>query len=186
MLLLVGGLNRTVLVIEDDPDVRNALAELLSGEGYQVSATADGAEALDTLRGGLLPSVIVLDLMMPNMDGWDFRRAQLEDPTLAPVPVVLLTASGFRPDVVHESNGISVALSLIPALGVVTLFPECVRNQEAEGVAFRELEGRGAAVTCGFLRRVGERSVVAERFLRLWRATAETPTEKQSIRKIIS
>jgi CheY-like chemotaxis protein len=105
MLLLVAGLNRTVLVIEDDPDVRNALAELLAGEGYQVSATADGAEALDTLRGGLRPSVIVLDLMMPNMDGWDFRRAQLEDPTLAPVPVVLLTASGFRPDSMRSERG---------------------------------------------------------------------------------
>ena len=98
----------------------------------------------------------------------------------------LCEASGFRPDVVHESNGISVALSLIPALGAVTLFPECVRNQEAPGVAFRELEGRSATVTSGFLRRVGDRSLVAERFLRLWRATAETPTEKQSIRKIIS
>jgi DNA-binding transcriptional LysR family regulator len=97
----------------------------------------------------------------------------------------LCEASGFRPDVVHESNGISVALSLIPALGAVTLFPECVRNQEAQGVAFRELEGRSARVTCGFLRRAGDRSVVAERFLRLWRAIAETPTEKQSIRKII-
>jgi DNA-binding transcriptional LysR family regulator len=98
----------------------------------------------------------------------------------------LCEASGFRPEVVHESNGISVALTLIPALGVVTLFPECVRNQEAQGVAFRELEGRSATVTCGFIRRVGDRSVVAERFLRLWRATSETPTEKQSIRKIIS
>jgi len=104
-LALVAGLKRTVLVIEDDPDVRGALAELLSGEGYQVSASADGAEALDTLRGGLRPSVIVLDLMMPNVDGWDFRRAQLEDPALAAVPVVLLTASGFRPDSMHSDRG---------------------------------------------------------------------------------
>ncbi|HXJ19029.1 MAG TPA: response regulator [Polyangia bacterium] len=101
----MAGLKRTVLVIEDDPDVRSALAELLAGEGYQVSATADGAEALDTLRGGLLPSVIVLDLMMPKVDGWDFRRAQLEDPSLAQVPVVLLTASGFRPDSMRSERG---------------------------------------------------------------------------------
>lgn len=105
MLVQVAGLNRTVLVIEDDPDVRNALAELLASEGYQVSASADGAEALDTLRGGLRPSVIVLDLMMPKVDGWDFRRAQLEDPALAAVPVVLLTASGFRPDSMRSERG---------------------------------------------------------------------------------
>lgn len=96
---------QTVLVVEDDPDVRSALAELLSGEGYEVAATADGGEALDTLRAGLRPDVILLDLMMPNVDGWDFRRAQLEDPTLAGVPVVLLTASGFQPDSMRSDRG---------------------------------------------------------------------------------
>lgn len=95
----------TVLVIEDDSDVRNALAELLSTEGYVVSLTADGGEALEKLRGGLRPSVILLDLMMPNVDGWDFRRAQLDDPSLAPIPVILLTASGFRPDSMRSERG---------------------------------------------------------------------------------
>ncbi|HVT08740.1 MAG TPA: response regulator [Polyangia bacterium] len=97
--------NHTVLVIEDDSDVRNALAELLSTEGYDVSLTADGGEALEKLRGGLRPSVILLDLMMPNVDGWDFRRAQLDDPSLAAIPVILLTASGFRPDSMHSERG---------------------------------------------------------------------------------
>ncbi len=95
----------TILVVEDDPDVRSALAELLSGEGYDVAVTADGGEALETLRAGLLPSVILLDLMMPNVDGWDFRRAQLDDPKLAAVPVVLLTASGFQPDSMRSERG---------------------------------------------------------------------------------
>lgn len=101
----MGGPNHTVLVVEDDADVRNALAELLTAEGYEVAVTSDGAEALSTLRAGLRPSVILLDLMMPNVDGWDFRRAQLEDPALAAVPVVLLTASGFRPDSMHSDRG---------------------------------------------------------------------------------
>ena len=99
------GPTHTVLVIEDDTDVRNALAELLSTEGYAVSLTADGGEALDKLRAGLRPSVILLDLMMPNVDGWDFRRAQLDDPTLAAIPVILLTASGFRPDSMRSDRG---------------------------------------------------------------------------------
>jgi two-component system, chemotaxis family, chemotaxis protein CheY len=96
---------QTILVIEDDPDVRSALTELLASEGYEVAATADGGEALDTLRGGLRPSVIVLDLMMPRVDGWDFRRAQLEDPVLATVPVVLVTAAGFSPDSMRSQLG---------------------------------------------------------------------------------
>ena len=88
----------------------------------------------------------------------------------------LCEAGGFRPEVVHESNGVSISLSLIPALGAVTLFPECVRNQKADGVAYRELGGKNAAVTCGFLRRTGERSTPVERFLKLWRAMKSTPT----------
>ena len=88
----------TILVVEDDPDVRRALTELLASEGYEVAATADGGEALKTLRGACRRAVILLDLMMPNCDGWDFRREQLEDPTFASVPVVLVTAAGFSPD----------------------------------------------------------------------------------------
>ena len=97
--------NHTILVVEDDPDVRRALSELLASEGYKVSAAADGGEALKTLRAGLRPAVILLDLMMPNCDGWDFRRAQLEDPTFASVPVVLVTAAGFSPDSMRSQLG---------------------------------------------------------------------------------
>jgi CheY-like chemotaxis protein len=95
----------SILVVEDDPDVRRALTELLASEGYKVTAAADGGEALETLRGGLRPAVILLDLMMPNCDGWDFRRAQLEDPTFASVPVVLVTAAGFSPDSMRSQLG---------------------------------------------------------------------------------
>jgi len=95
----------TILVVEDDPDVRRALTELLASEGYKVAATADGGEALKTLRGGLRPAVILLDLMMPNCDGWDFRREQLEDPLFASVPVVLVTAAGFSPDSMRSQLG---------------------------------------------------------------------------------
>jgi DNA-binding transcriptional LysR family regulator len=92
---------------------------------------------------------------------------------------------GFRPEVVHESNGVSVSLSLIPALGAVTLFPECVRNQKAEGVVYRELEGKSATVTCGFLRRTDEQSTAVERFLKLWRAMEQTQSRQQPVRRII-
>jgi DNA-binding transcriptional LysR family regulator len=78
-------------------------------------------------------------------------------------------AAGFTPEVVNESNSISISLNLIPVTGTVTLFPECVRNQEAPGVIYRDLEGHITTVTCGFLRRSGNTAAPVERFLRIWR-----------------
>jgi DNA-binding transcriptional LysR family regulator len=79
-------------------------------------------------------------------------------------------AAGFTPEIVHESNEISVSLSLIPVAGVVTLYPQCVRARRAPGVIFRDLEGSVTTVTCGFLRRSGDVTPSIERFLKMWRA----------------
>jgi len=81
-----------LLIIEDDPDVSDALASVLREEGYEVVTAANGLEGLQQLRGGTPPSLILLDLMMPVMDGYRFRAEQLRDPTLAAVPVLVLTA----------------------------------------------------------------------------------------------
>src|SRR3984885_11310579 len=83
---------RTLLVVEDDVDIREALDGLLSMEGFRVSGCANGREALDWLRNSPKPDVILLDLMMPVMDGWQFRVAQKEDPELATIPVLALSA----------------------------------------------------------------------------------------------
>lgn len=83
-----------ILVVEDDADIRSALCSILEDEGYRVACAADGQEALGALRAGLRPAVILLDLMMPVMDGPDFRAAQLLDPRIADIPVVVLTADG--------------------------------------------------------------------------------------------
>lgn len=80
-----------VAIIEDDSEFRNMLRELLEEEQYRVVAVANGAEALETLRGTTLPNVILLDVAMPVMDGFDFLRFRNEDPQLAAVPVVLVT-----------------------------------------------------------------------------------------------
>jgi two-component system response regulator MprA len=82
------------MIVEDDADIRSALASILRSEGYRVACACDGREALDLLRGGVAPDVILLDLMMPVMSGHDFRAAQLADPALASIPVVVLTADG--------------------------------------------------------------------------------------------
>jgi CheY-like chemotaxis protein len=84
-----------VLVVEDDPDVRETLADTLREEGIAVDEAANGLEALECMReNDALPSVILLDLAMPVMDGRAFRDAQQRDPRLAAVPVILL--SGYR------------------------------------------------------------------------------------------
>jgi CheY-like chemotaxis protein len=84
----------TILLVEDDLDVREALAETLREEGYAVDCATDGIEALDYLRGGGRPGLILLDLMMPRMSGSEFRVAQKKDPLLVRYPVVLLSADG--------------------------------------------------------------------------------------------
>jgi signal transduction histidine kinase len=84
----------SVLVVEDDADIREALSGLLTEEGYSVNVCANGLDALTYLRAGRPADVIVLDLMMPVMDGWQFRVLQKRDPELAPIPVLALSADG--------------------------------------------------------------------------------------------
>jgi CheY-like chemotaxis protein len=86
---------RGILVVDDDDDVREALRRLLDDEGYAVAVASNGVEALDYLRSSApRPSVILLDLMMPVMNGWQFRGVQKKDPDLCSIPVVVLSASG--------------------------------------------------------------------------------------------
>ena len=85
---------RTILVVEDDCDIRSALCSILREEGYRVASASDGREAISSLKSGERPAIILLDLMMPVMNGTDFRKAQLRDPQLAGIPVVVLTADG--------------------------------------------------------------------------------------------
>lgn len=81
-----------VFVVDDDVDVREALCEVLSDCGFEVSSAGDGLEALAQLGDGLRPRVILLDLMMPRMDGAELRDRLQQDAALAAVPVVMLTA----------------------------------------------------------------------------------------------
>jgi CheY-like chemotaxis protein len=82
----------TVLVVDDDPDVRRLLATYLEVEGFTVRTASNGSEALQQLHTSGLPNVILLDLMMPVMDGTQFRREQQSAPAFARIPVVCLSA----------------------------------------------------------------------------------------------
>lgn len=83
-----------IMVIDDDDESREAVASLLREIGFSVTTMSSAVEALRRLRAGERPDVIVLDLMLPDMDGWDFRAIQKNVPALAAIPVVAMSGSG--------------------------------------------------------------------------------------------
>jgi CheY-like chemotaxis protein len=89
-----------VLIVEDDRDTREMLGRFLELEGFSVRLADNGRAALDTLhQDHRHPCVIILDLMMPVMNGWQFREIQRTDPTLSRIPVVVVTAAGPRDNI---------------------------------------------------------------------------------------
>jgi len=87
-----GRASRSVLVVDDESDIREVFEAVLRYDGYEVISANDGQQALDLLRRGARPDAIILDLMMPVMDGWQFRVAQKADPALASIPVIAVSA----------------------------------------------------------------------------------------------
>jgi CheY-like chemotaxis protein len=83
-----------VLVVDDDHAIRETLCAVLRDEGYDVAGARDGEEALRALRDPDPPRAVVLDLMMPGMDGYEFRARQLADATIKDIPVLVITAAG--------------------------------------------------------------------------------------------
>lgn len=84
----------TILIIDDDADIRALLSEFLEGEGYVAAAVGNGLDALTYLHDRPAPALILLDLTMPVMNGFQFREAQQSDPALAAIPVVVMAARG--------------------------------------------------------------------------------------------
>lgn len=87
-----------VLIVEDDTDLRETLSQILTDEGYRVWSAEHGRAALERLRDGSKPCLILLDLTMPVMNGWQFRAEQREDPDLAKIPVVVISAGANLAD----------------------------------------------------------------------------------------
>jgi CheY-like chemotaxis protein len=84
--------SKNLLLVEDDEVTRQALANILVGQGYSVQGVADGQEALDRLREGWLPDCVLLDLSMPRMDGRQFRALRRQHRKWASIPVVVISA----------------------------------------------------------------------------------------------
>ena len=87
---------KSILVVEDTLDTRESLAFILRHKGYEVRTAADGQEALEQLKAGARPDLILLDLMMPTMDGWEFTNRLRQHPALASIPVVVVSVVGDR------------------------------------------------------------------------------------------
>lgn len=88
----------SVLVVDDERDIRESLVAVLCGEGYTVASAANGREALDRVDAGARPTLVLVDLMMPVMDGWRFLDAARRHPDLATTPIVAVSAFTRDPD----------------------------------------------------------------------------------------
>jgi CheY-like chemotaxis protein len=94
-----------IMLVEDDPDLSESLQLVLGLNGHRVTCARDGIDALDRLREDPLPRLLLLDLMMPGMNGIEFRERQLGDPRLRDIPVVLLTGAGVHALEPHIAAG---------------------------------------------------------------------------------
>jgi CheY-like chemotaxis protein len=120
----------SVLVVDDDPNLVRLMSKFLKLEGFAPVPAANGQEALSYLRGGGDASVILLDLRMPVMDGWAFRREQRGDPGIAGIPIVIL--SGVEIDHAQELDAAAAfhkPVSFPEVVGVVRRLCDAPRQQ---------------------------------------------------------
>jgi CheY-like chemotaxis protein len=112
-----------ILVVEDDPDIRESVVEILEDEGHRVSSAGDGREALELLKSvSPAPDLILLDLMMPVMSGYQFREEQLKLPAFADIPVLVVTAdvnARAKVDSLQAAGFVQKPLKIQPLLDLV-------------------------------------------------------------------
>jgi CheY-like chemotaxis protein len=94
--------DRTVLIVEDDADLRGAIAEILTDSGYRAEQAGGGQEALDRLAREKRPCIVLLDLMMPEVDGFEVRETMTANEAMRDIPVVVLTAHANRREVAQR------------------------------------------------------------------------------------
>jgi len=122
----------SVLLVEDDADIRETLRTMLELDGYRVAEAENGRRALELLQAGARPSVILLDLMMPVMNGWQFREEQNRDPGLAAIPVVVISGDGR---IAEKANGLGAAGCLRKPVDLDLLLATVARFAAREGAA---------------------------------------------------
>jgi len=120
--------NRSILIVEDNDETAEVLRRILELHGYRTVTATDGLDAITTLRGGLRPTAIILDLWMPNLDGRGFRATQMADPELSRIPVVVYSVEHDRhavPQVVgHVRKGVDSPDDLLAAVAMACAVAE--------------------------------------------------------------
>jgi CheY-like chemotaxis protein len=125
-----------ILIVDDDPDIRETLSELLQAEGYGCATANNGRDALEYLRTQPCPALILLDLMMPVMDGFEFRTAQLEADALRDLPVLVISAGGRAAQAaktLRAADYLDKPMDIGDLLRKVRAF--CIPGSEAEPLA---------------------------------------------------
>lgn len=97
-------MTKRILIVEDDTSIRELLIELLESEGYSVSSAVNGLEGLKQLQNQNYPNLILIDLMMPVMDGYSFRAEQLKNQTWAEIPTVVMSAEANAKEKLKNYN----------------------------------------------------------------------------------
>jgi CheY-like chemotaxis protein len=95
---------KRILIVEDDEYIRDSLAELLESEGFLITAARNGQEALEVLSGVPLPDLILLDLMMPILNGFQFREEMQNNQSLAHIPVIVMSADGHVQEKLNKTH----------------------------------------------------------------------------------
>jgi CheY-like chemotaxis protein len=116
---------KTILIVDDEDGMRSLLSHLLTREGYQVKTATQGFDALDVLaKDPSLPALILLDLRMPVMDGWQFRKLQRENSRIAGIPVVVITSAQTTEDDVKSIQAAAYLTKPVQAAMLLKLVRE--------------------------------------------------------------
>jgi signal transduction histidine kinase/ActR/RegA family two-component response regulator len=126
------GQGSLILVVEDDMDASQVVCDVLGDHGFMVRIATDGREAFEALQHGLRPALVLLDMMLPRMDGWQLMAAIKRDPELARLPVVLFSAHA---DVARAAEELGAAGYIEKPLGVDALLSAIVRHAHADADA---------------------------------------------------
>lgn len=119
-----------ILVVDDDPAILDVIVQVLNFEGHHAEGCRNGQEALDILREAT-PSLILLDLWMPKMNGWEFRHQQLKTPEVADIPVVLLSAGGNLPQHAEDLHAAAIIAKPFDLGQLLTTVEEVIRGSAA-------------------------------------------------------
>jgi CheY-like chemotaxis protein len=109
---------KTILVVDDNEDIRASVGIVLTAAGYLVAYAVDGAEALAHIRKES-PACMLLDLLMPGIDGWEVRRQQLLDPILALIPTIILSGSAHTREYMPDTKIMSKPVNAVDLLDAI-------------------------------------------------------------------